>query len=60
METQIQDIEHVCIECNNYYLWTAGEQKFLNKLVEDKKIEKATPPKRCPACRLAKRQARES
>lgn len=41
-----------CTDCGNGFIWTEGEQEFytLNKLAD---------PKRCPACRKARKVWRE-
>lgn len=41
--------ELTCIQCGAGFTFTAGEQAFFY----DKKLQ---PPKRCPACRQARKQ----
>lgn len=52
---QIDNIELTCIECNDIFYWTVGEQEFMAKLEADGKIKKVIKPKRCAACRRAKK-----
>lgn len=54
-----QDKEFVCVQCKVKFTWTVGEQKFMQKLLEDGMVLKINPPKRCPDCRAVKRQERE-
>lgn len=52
METQ--DIEITCIDCSEKFVWTAGEQDFMQKLVDDLtnlSVKRMVPPKRCKECR---------
>ncbi len=52
---EFKDIELACA-CGFIFTWTAGEQAFLFSLVEDGKIQKVVPPKRCPACRQKRKE----
>lgn len=54
-----QDKELVCVKenCQTPFVWTGGEQKFMQKLVENGKIDRVIEPKLCPSCR-AKRKER--
>ena len=49
-----QDKEIQC-ECGEYFVWTKGEQKFMNRLLQQGKVKKVTEPKRCKECRIKKR-----
>lgn len=53
-----EDKEIVCISCpdSETFIWTAGEQRFMQRLLDDGKLTKINPPKRCPDCRAAKKQ----
>lgn len=54
METQDQDKELACQDCQSTFVWSAGEQRFYRE-------HDFTPPKRCPSCRAyLKRKIRES
>lgn len=55
---EYQDIELTCQEknCGKTFLFTAGEQDFMNGLMEDGKIQSVTAPKRCEDCRAKKRE----
>lgn len=53
--TEYNDIELVCL-CGAPFTWTAGEQKFLNDLVNEGKIASVQQPKRCAPCRQKNRE----
>lgn len=53
-----KDIELVCGDCKNTFVWTKGEQKFLYGLLNDGRIKGITTPKRCPDCRQTHKQNR--
>lgn len=69
-----QEIEVQCMNANNPkyedcegdFIWSKGEQKFLQRLVDEGKINHDgspvtfTQPRRCKSCRLKKRQEREA
>lgn len=67
---EYQDIDLVCI-CGKSFVWTRGEQKFVNDLREKGKLDRRDPasgeiipgevktPKRCKECREEKRRERE-
>lgn len=48
------------IECSTkncgVFVWTAGEQDFMNRLLQDGKVDSVTPPKRCPQCRAQRKR----
>jgi len=48
-ETTFADRDLTCMDCGVPFIWTAGQQLFF----ADKQLQ---PPKRCAACRRAKRQ----
>ena len=62
-----QDIEITC-QCGEKFWWTAGEQNFINKLLEEGKLDtqdeitgeitqgEVVVPKRCPQCRENKKR----
>lgn len=54
-----QDIEKTCVECGAGFIWTAGEQKFMNRLYDEGKVQSVIEPKRCPACRAKKKERLE-
>ena len=54
---EYQDIEIICI-CGASFIWTIGEQKFLNDLLEKGKIGMVIEPKRCIPCRRKKKEER--
>lgn len=62
---QYEDIELVCL-CGKPFVWTAGEQKFLQALVDEGKENRDgspvtfTKPKRCAPCRKKKKEQRLS
>lgn len=45
---EFQDVAINCIDCEQDFVWTSGEQHFYH----DKKLQ--NPPKRCKACKQAK------
>ncbi len=45
---ELEDVEILCIDCRQTFVWTAGEQCFFR----DKCLE--NPPKRCKECKKAK------
>ena len=46
--SEFEDKNIVCIDCDAEFIWTAGEQKFYH----DKGLQ--NPPKRCKECKQAK------
>jgi CxxC-x17-CxxC domain-containing protein len=48
--SELSDSPMICIDCNNEFLWTAGEQQFFR----DKGLQ--NPPKRCRPCKHAKNE----
>lgn len=54
--SQYEDTDIRCA-CGVTFTWTVGEQKFLNGLVEQGKINEAKKPMRCPDCRAKKKAA---
>lgn len=56
---EFKDIKLTCL-CGRDFIWTAGEQEFLNDLKERGKIPTVQTPKRCASCRKAKRAEKES
>jgi hypothetical protein len=54
-----QDIQITCV-CGKEFDWTAGEQKFMNRLYEEGKVQSVVQPKRCPDCRIEKKKRFEA
>jgi len=50
-----QDIKKTCVQCDSLFIWTAGEQRFMNQLHEEGKIQSVSEPKHCPDCRTKKK-----
>lgn len=48
-----EDQKLVCQDCGKEFVFSASDQEFFEK-------KGFQPPKRCPECRKAKKQARES
>ena len=46
--SELEDVNILCIDCGKDFVWTAGEQKFYR----DKGLQ--NPPKRCKDCKQAK------
>lgn len=49
-EGNFADVDILCIDCGNEFIWTAGEQIFFR----DKGLK--NPPKRCKDCKQAKNE----
>lgn len=66
--TNFEDKELICT-CGDPFIWTKGEQHFLNDLLEKGKLDetkdgivipgKIIPPKRCKNCRMKRKLERE-
>ena len=54
--TMFQDVSKQCVACKANFIWTAGEQKFINRLYDEGKITAVIEPKRCPDCRKKKKE----
>lgn len=52
---QYNDKELMCL-CGETFVWSIGEQEFLNDLKNNGKIAEVVPPKRCFSCRQKKKQ----
>jgi Probable zinc-ribbon domain len=56
-----EDIAIVCT-CGRHFIWTEGEQEFLQRLIDSGKTNangtpiSFTTPKRCEDCRAAKKR----
>ena len=57
MFEEYKDIELVCL-CGKPFIWTVGEQTFMNQLKEDGKISAVQTPKRCQSCRVKHKEER--
>lgn len=44
--------------CGKHFVWTKGEQAFMQDLFENGKIPEVVTPRRCRECRLKKKQDR--
>ncbi len=44
-----------CKDCGNDFVFSEGEQKYFEKLVEEGKITEYSEPKRCPNCRQTRK-----
>ncbi|HEX8639462.1 MAG TPA: zinc-ribbon domain containing protein [Pyrinomonadaceae bacterium] len=49
-ETDFEEMDILCIDCNKNFVWTIGEQTFFR----DKGLK--NPPKRCKECKQAKNE----
>lgn len=49
-ESDFQDTSLICIDCENSFIWSSGEQLFFH----DKGLK--NPPKRCKPCKQAKNE----
>ena len=57
---EYKELDLVCVGCGMGFVWTSGEQKFMNALLNEGKIQKVIQPKRCPACRMKKKAEKEA
>lgn len=53
-----EDIEIKC-KCGRSFVWTAGEQKFMSKLLQEGKLQRIFTPRHCPKCRRHKKETQE-
>lgn len=51
-DEKFDDVSLSCVECQQPFVLTAGEQSYF-------KLKNLNNPRRCKACRQARRQARE-
>lgn len=49
-QEDFEDLEILCVDCGDHFVWTAGEQIFFR----DKGLK--NPPKRCKPCKQAKNE----
>jgi CxxC-x17-CxxC domain-containing protein len=49
-DSEFEDREILCIDCNRNFVWSPGEQAFYR----DKQLQ--NPPKRCKECKQAKNE----
>jgi CxxC-x17-CxxC domain-containing protein len=49
-QSEFQDTKLLCIDCDQEFIWTQGEQQFFF----DKGLQ--NPPKRCKTCKQAKNE----
>ena len=49
-----------CVECKNTFIFTEQQEDKLRTLVAEKKIDEFHEPKRCQACRNARKQRSKS
>jgi CxxC-x17-CxxC domain-containing protein len=49
-DSEFEDKEILCIDCNRNFIWSTGEQAFYR----DKQLQ--NPPKRCKECKQAKNE----
>lgn len=66
IDKQFSDRFFECEDCKRDQVWTAGEQAFLQRLIDRGATDKfGNPvsfitPKRCPACRAKRKAEREA
>ena len=60
MPTEFKTIRKVCKKCGVNFEWTAGEQKFMYKLLSEEKIQEVREPGYCPMCRADRKKEREA
>lgn len=59
----MKDIELTCAnpKCPEpQFVWSVGEQRFMEKLLQSGKIDEIIAPRRCPDCRKARKEYLES
>lgn len=65
MDNEYEDVKFSCVGCGSQVRWTAGEQKFLQNLIDDGKTNQDgtpitfTQPKRCKECRIKRKEEME-
>ena len=59
-ESLFNDIELRCVQCDSPFIWTKGEQAFMNDLFEKGKVSSVNTPKRCKECRAKKHKERNT
>ncbi len=52
MESTHADVDLICVDCGESFVWTASEQAFFAR-------KNLTMPKRCCECRAERRRLRE-
>ncbi len=62
-----EDKELNCVDCGNSFLWGKGEQKFMQKCLEEKTVapngsivKEIIAPKRCTECRAIRKKNYEN
>lgn len=57
-DRKLEDIHITCIEdqCREPFVWDVGQQEFAYSLLDQGIITRVEPPKRCPPCRLRRKQ----
>lgn len=58
--SKYQDVKIVCSRCGTSFVWTKGEQKFMQDLKEAGKVPEVVTPKRCVRCRIQRKEISES
>jgi len=48
-----------CQDCGQTFAFTEREQEHYRKLVEEGKFKEFNEPKRCQACRVARKKSRQ-
>lgn len=51
MEEALEDKKLICMDCSQSFMWTVGEQEFIQSLYDQGKIREIISPKRCVPCR---------
>lgn len=58
--TTYADKNLTCVECKEPFIFSAGEQAFYAKHVDEKTGQAWAEPKRCKECRERRKAAREA
>jgi hypothetical protein len=62
MKKYYSDVRIVCRDCGQEFVWTGGEQSFVQRLIDEGKKWRSgeeivfAEPKRCPGCRAKKKE----
>lgn len=56
--TDYQEKSLVCF-CGERFVWTSGEQSFMNTLLQEGRIPAVKTPRNCPKCRERRREERQ-
>lgn len=56
--SEFSSLKLICVDCDEQFDWTTGEQEFLLNLKNQGLISSINQPKRCQSCRLKRNQTK--